>query len=190
MLRITLATITAFFLISSDPVKAEKPSQTEEGIYQTGFGVHTYLLDGELSDESATTLSGFSGFNWSGRRIVGVRLSYAKYELTRTIGNFRVDNDTKTIISITPLIRWRFKAQDKLQPFLDAGIGITDQYAGVGGFKLAFTFGLGMQYKVKDTWGLFIESRGIGWNQEEMSIEDSDKDISTNEFTLGYMQFF
>lgn len=190
MLRITFATITAFFFISSNPVKAEESSQTEEGFYQTGFGLHTYVLDGELSDNSSSMFSGFAGSNWSGRRIVGVRFSYADYTVTRTIDNFIVDEESKAVISITSLIRWRFRAQDKLQPFLDAGIGITDQYAGVGDFKLALTFGLGIQYKVTDSWGLFIESRGIGWDQEEMSVRDSHKDIATNEFTLGYMRFF
>ncbi|MXY08242.1 MAG: hypothetical protein F4Y61_06300 [Rhodothermaceae bacterium] len=68
-------------------------------------------------------------------------------------------------------------------------MGITDQLGGEGDFKLAVTFGFGLHYKFKESWGMFVESRGIGWNQVETNVRGSEGSVASNEFTLGYIQY-
>lgn len=150
--------------------------------------MHTYVLDGEASDESSGLTSTFGGYHIGERLLLGVRMSHTKYTRTYSEGLLtRPKKETKSVISVTPMAKLKFRANSMLQPCVDLGIGITDQYGGVGSFQLAFTFGLGLHFKVKDTWGLFIESRGVGWNQVETTVKG---DTASNEFTLGYIRYY
>ena len=189
-LILTASTIL-LVLAGSAQANESKPVIGKEGVWQAGFGIHTYVLENEASDESSGLTSGLAGFYVGERTMLGLRMSYTKYELTTTGGFLeRPKTKKKSVISITPLVRWIFRANDKLQPCLDFGIGITDQLGGEGDFKLAFTFGLGLHYKFKNSWGLFAESRGVGWNQEETNVRGSEGNVASNEFTLGYIQYF
>ena len=175
------------FIFASD---LQADTGEREGVWQVGVGFHTYVLEGKSSDESSGLTSIFGGYYFKERLVLGTRFSHAKYTATSYNLNRPPKTETKSVISITPIAKLRFRANSKLQPCVDIGIGITDQYGGEGNFQFAATFGLELHFKVKDTWGLFIESRGVGWNQVEETIEGSKGSVSSSEFTLGYLRYY
>ncbi len=59
------------------------------------------------------------------------------------------------------------------------------------GAKFAFGVALGADYRFKNKWSAFIESRGVSWSQDNradtiiFSLEGELVTISSSEFTIG-----
>ena len=186
-----LAIVPATLLVLAGPIQAEKPKPVigDETVVQFGIGGHTYLVDQEALDESSSLLSLVMGFHVSKRVMLGLRLSYTGYKLYTFQGTSQVSSRDESVISLLPLVRWRFRADDKFQPYLDIGLGASDQIYGVGERKLAFTFGLGAQYKLNDWWAIALESRGIAWGQDYTGVPGSGGDVTSSEGILCILRF-
>ncbi|MXY08243.1 MAG: hypothetical protein F4Y61_06305 [Rhodothermaceae bacterium] len=53
-LRLTLATIVLLVLAGSIQAEESEPVAEQEGVWRAEFGVHTYFLEGEASDDSSS----------------------------------------------------------------------------------------------------------------------------------------
>ena len=116
--------------------------------------------------------------------MAGVGVSFARYKLTHFDNDFRrIATEEEPAHSSIVVGRWRFRAHGKFQPYIDAGIGITE-VVGIDGDKTSFTFGLGAQYKFNDRWAIAIESRGLGWSNRSTGSPEG-----ANEFTLSWVRF-
>ena len=75
--------------------------------------------------------------------------------------------------------RYRFLPKEKLTPFVEAGIGFTDPRSiSDKGRKLAQSVAVGFSYKFYRRWAFYLESRGVWWRQDYVTV-------ALNELTIG-----
>ena len=162
----------------------EKPEKVEIGkeiVLQFRAGSHTYIEDGEPSAENTGLWGVIIGKHLNPNFMLGVGASFARYELIR-YENFRVSSEEKAANSFIAIARWVFRPYGDFQPYVDAGIGLTEVVG--DGERTSFTFGLGAQYRFSN-WGITIESRGLGWSERSKGAPEA-----ANEISLGYVAFY
>ena len=127
--------------------------------------------------------------------MVGCRFSHSSYKLVN-MENFLEREESKSVDSFIAILRWRFRADDKFQPYIDMGIGTTDPIARLGKKETAYSVAIGAQYKFNDFWAVALESRGLSWFQyapKELRMPGksvfSNDPISANEATLSFVRF-
>ena len=159
------------------------------------FGSQAYLDKPGSDADNATMASLAIGFRPSDRSFVGVSYATASYEYfyvgrgrrkplaALTIGN----TSYKWVESFLLHYQYRLRSGREFQPYLDAGLGVTDSMLEYDdGAKGAFTVALGALWRFDDRWAATLESRGVYWSQDNTYVND-DRAITTgsSQFTLG-----
>lgn len=159
------------------------------------LGSQTYLnsLD---PDPGSAGLGGLHlGYNISSRSMVGLHSASAGYKITYFDGR----TESKSVNSFLLTFRYGFRAEKKLRPYLEGGLGMADPIIGYDtGKKPALSFALGAKYWFASKWSLFLESRGISWMQDDTNdvaevlfgADGSDISAGSNEFTIGIGRLF
>lgn len=152
------------------------------------LGSQTYLntLD---PDPGSAALGGLHlGYNLSNRSMFGIHSATAGYEITYFDGS----TESKSVNSFLFTYRYSFRVEKKFRPYLEGGGGIVDPIIGYDtGKKAALTLALGAKYWFASKWSFFIESRGVGWMQDDtFNVQGYDIEVASNEFTIGVSRLF
>lgn len=161
----------------------------DEVVVQLGLGSHTYYIDNTPQDESAGMFSVTIGFHLSERFMLGIRSSFMSYErMTSSSDEFRMAMAKEDISLSTALLmaRWRFRANDRFQPYVDLGFGRSNALYNGTKDKAVLNIGFGFQAKLNKKWALGIESRGIAWSE---LYAGKDSAIASGEAALQLTRF-
>ena len=169
--------------IHAEDTLPKKEGSGDETVVQYKIGSHTYMEDGELSDESSGLWGVFSGVHLNKSVMVGISLTFTKYKQV-SFEDLRPIMEEKSVNTLLGLGRWRFRAEHRFQPYADIGLGST-KVIGSDEYKVAFSIGLGAQYKFGDNWGIALESRGLSWSSQRSKGNPE----ASNETTLSYVRF-
>lgn len=170
MLNCHYRSLVLLILIAGiNTIQAEEPSEDSyyKGESYIKFGTQSYFQGEPISGIKATTLSGFLfslfltekensaiSFSYSARLLFG--------EPSYLLG-----------------YRYRFLPKEKLTPVVEAGIGFTDPMSTFDkGRKLAQSIAVGFSYKFYRRWAFHLESRGVLWRQDYVTV-------ISNELTIG-----
>lgn len=207
--------VLLILIASINTIQAEESS---EDSYKWGnyfkIGTQAYFQGEPMSGIEATASSGFLSTQvLTENSAISFSYSTAAYQVTRaatsreeigdetSLGEFSYE-DLQQILDRKPLrvrsyllgYRYRFLPKEKLTPFVEAGIGLTDPVPTFDkGLKLAQSVAVGFSYEFHRKWAFYLESRGVWWRQDNASefIEDLFGDIgktvtvASNEFTIG-----
>ena len=176
--------------ITSEHVEGrDLPVIGDEVVVQLGIGSHTYYIDNDPQDESSGMFSVTIGFHLSERFMAGIRSSFTSYErITSSSSNFRMTaaKDDVSLSSALLVVRWRFRANDKFQPYIDLGFGRSNALYNESKDKTVLNIGFGFQAKLNEKWALGIESRGIAWSE---LYAGKDSAIASGEAALQLTRF-
>ena len=180
VLLIPLASIGTIHAEESEPKKEEIG---KEIVVQLRAGRHDYVEDGKLSEEGTELAGLIIGRHLNPNYMVGVGASFARYKLVRYDDSFReISSEEKPANSFILIARWVFRPHATVQPYADAGIGLTEVI--FDGERTSFTLGIGVQFRFNN-WGIAIESRGLGWSERSERAPEA-----ANEVSLGYVYFY
>ena len=188
--------VVAFFAISLFSARGVEAQNVEKKNWEIHIklGSQTYL--NELNpDPGSAALGGFLiGYNLSDRSMIGLHSASAGYQIQYTDGT----TDEEWVNSFLLLYRHRFRVQNALQPYLEAGLGSADPIISYDtGSKPAVTFALGALWRFHDKLAISLESRGVSWSQDDtpdvaefFGVVGESITVSSNEFTLGIGYLF
>lgn len=183
------ALLFAIPLASEHVEGRELPVIGNEVVVQLGLGSHTYYIDNAPQDESSGMFSVTIGFHLSERFMTGIRTSFTSYErITSSSSDLRmlVAKEDISISTALLIARWRFRANDRFQPYVDLGFGRSNAIYNDTKDKPVLNIGFGFQAKLNEKWALGIESRGIGWNEFYAGKESA---IASGEAALQLTRF-
>lgn len=185
-----VAALLFTLLLASKHVEGSNlPVIGNEVVVQFGLGSHTYYIDNTPQDESAGMFSVIIGFHLSERFMTGIRSSFTFYErVVSSSSNFRMAMEKEDISLSSALLvaRWRFRANDRFQPYVDLGFGRSNALYNETKDKTVLNIGLGFQAKLNERWALGIESRGIAWSE---LYAGKDTAIASGEAALQLTRF-
>ncbi len=193
-------------ILAASPIWAieheEKPKSKWSGWEShVRIGSQTYLNEFTDDPGSAPLVAYFIGYHLSDHSVIGVNLGLASYEITQTKMNpersliERRDKE-EVVGSILGIYQYRFRVQEKFQPYLEGGLGVADPVIGYDkGMKFAASFALGAFWRFNEKWAASIESRGVYWDQDNTSdfifeIDGEDVSITSSEFSIGIGYLF
>ena len=198
--------VLLILIASINTIQAEESS---EDTYKWGsygkIGTQAYFQGEPMSGIEATVSSGFLSTQvLTENSAISFSYSTAAYQVTRaatSLGEFSYE-DLQQALNRKPLrvrsylvgYRYLFRPKEKLTPFIEAGIGLTDPVPTFDkGLKFAQSAAIGLGYKFHRKWAFYLESRGVWWRQDNASeslealFGDIGKTVTvaSNEFTIG-----
>ena len=137
-------------------------------------------------------------YNFTETQSVGVRYGGADYSgLPHRVGENYVLEGVRYSAWVKDLYatyRYSWRKRKPLRIYFEAGLGASGAIRPYDtGVKFALSFAVGLRRFIGQHWSLGLESRGVGFIQEQYlppgSREDANVTIAANEFTaiLGYM---